>query len=79
MCYSHPHPLTYQPNPTYMAKPTYLVGTLIDLPNGRKQSRKNKMKVLHETLSCSFNKINKGKIKIIVTPLCKGIANKHQL
>jgi hypothetical protein len=54
-----------------MATPTYLVG-----PNNRKQSRKNKMKILHGTWYCSLNKINKEKIKVIVIALCKGIANK---
>jgi len=46
MCYSHPHPPSHPPsiflptnplnrylaNPTYMAKPTYLGGTLINPP-----------------------------------------------
>jgi hypothetical protein len=32
------------------------------------------MKVLHGTWSCSLSKINKGEIKVIVIPLCKGIA-----
>ncbi len=35
------------------------------------------MKVLHGTWSCSLNKINKGKIKVIVFPMCKDIANRH--
>jgi hypothetical protein len=34
------------------------------------------MKVLHGTWSCSLSKINKGKIKIIVIPLCKRIVNR---
>ncbi len=40
----------YLPNPTYLTKPTYLVGTPID----SQRSGKNKMKVLHGTLSCSL-------------------------
>jgi hypothetical protein len=50
-----------------------LVGSPIESLNGQKQSGKNKMKVLHGTWSCSLSKINKGKIKIIVIPLCKHI------
>jgi len=54
MCYFHPYPPNhptlgrYLPNPTYMAKPTYLVVIPID-PQQSKTTRKNKMKILHET------------------------------
>jgi chromatin segregation and condensation protein Rec8/ScpA/Scc1 (kleisin family) len=37
------------------------------------------MKVLHGTWSCLLSIINKGKIKVIDIPLCKGIANMHWL
>jgi hypothetical protein len=94
MHYCHPHPPShppsiflptnilgrYLPNPTYMVTPTYMPGWHSNRPpNSWKQSRKNKMKLLHGTWSCSSSKINEGKIKVIVFPLCKGIANRHWL
>ncbi len=71
------HPTTNLPTNTFNTpiKPHlhgythYLVGNPIESLSGRKRSRKNKMKILHGTRSCSLSKINKGKIKVIVIPL----------
>jgi hypothetical protein len=59
-----------------MAKPTYLVVIPID-PQQSKTIRKNKMKILHETQTCSLKQINMGTIKIFVTPLYKGIVDRR--
>jgi len=52
-------------DPTYMAKPTYLINIPIDPTIAKNDERK--MKVLHGIWTCSFKQKSKGTIKLFVT------------
>jgi hypothetical protein len=54
-------------NPTYMARPNYLVNTPTNLAITKNDEEKNQLKVLHGAWTCSFKTKSKGMIKLFVT------------